>query len=89
MTKKNAIRAMLIAASLGISTPMVGSAATKKDYGYAIKDFYHIGETRTDVIRVADFEWNKASYYILDRSNYTVKKTTKKYYEEVKKQNKK
>ena len=65
------------------------NSATKKDYGYAIKDFYHIGETRTDVIRVADFEWNKASYYILDRSNYTVKKTTKKYYEEVKKQNKK
>lgn len=34
MTKKNIIRAMVIAASLGISTPIVGSAATeRKQYG--------------------------------------------------------
>ena len=65
------------------------NSATKKEYGYAIDRFYHIGDTRTDVIRVADYEWNKGSYYILDRNNYTVKETTKKYYEEIRKQNNK
>ncbi len=62
---------------------------TKKDFGYYISRFHHIGDSYKDVIMVVDKEWNKASYYILDRSNYSVKKTTKKYYEEVKKQNNK
>ena len=65
------------------------NSATKKEYGYAIDRFYHIGDTRTDVVRVADYEWNTGTYYILDKNTYTVKETTKDYYEEIKNQNNK
>lgn len=60
------------------------NSATKKEYGYAIKEYYHISDSRTDVIRVLDYEWNNSTYYVLDRNTYTVKESTKDYFNEIK-----
>lgn len=62
---------------------------TTNDIGYKITGNYQIGDTKEDVIKVKDREWNdQYSYYILDKTTYKVKTTTKEYYEEIKSQNK-
>ena len=65
------------------------NSTTKTEFGYYISRFYHINDSYQDVICVIDKEWNKPHYFILDRNNYSVKETTKKYYDEIKNQNNK
>lgn len=62
---------------------------TRKEYGYYVTEHFNINNEYKDVIKVIDKEWNTYTYYILDRSNYSVKETTKDYYNEVKNQNNK
>ena len=62
---------------------------TTNDIGYKITGNYQIGDTKEDVIKVRDREWvDQFSYYVLDKTTYKVRTTTKEYYEEIKSQNK-
>ena len=65
------------------------NSVTRKEYGYYITEHFNINNEYKDVIKVIDKEWNTYTYYILDRNNYSVKETTKDYYNEVKNQNNK
>ncbi len=59
------------------------NSATRKKYGYYVVAHREIPDEYQDVIKVIDKEWNTYTYYVLDKSNYTVKQTTKKYYDDV------